>query len=175
VVRNIMLLLPSNTKNFTGRIFFVLLTLFLFYLFFHFGLSDPKSERVVFTVKAIDFQFRGKYMLYLLLGIVVYLAVLLIVSLLSINRVCVDITDGAITFYGLFTERTIATTDIASYSETVHRNVAKVFYGLLINLNDGKTVQVAEQNVQNVSDLKAYLNETGIPYNGQQKMKYPFN
>ena len=49
------------------------------------------------------------------------------------------------------------------------------FVGLLLKLCDGKKIQVVEQNVQRVSDLKNYLRERKVPQGVGQKMKFPFN
>lgn len=147
-----MLTLETNTANFIGRIFFLILTFFLFYLFLNFGLKDPKGEQVAFAITLLHFEFKVKYIMYFLLCIIAYLAVILVLSLLSINKVQVDTTSDTITLINLFTSKTLATADISEYSETVHRKSAKVFRGLLLKLCDGKKIQVVEQNVQRVSD-----------------------
>ena len=170
-----MLTLQTNTANFIGRIFFLLLTFFLFYLFLIFGLKDPKGERIVFAITLLHFQFKVKYIMYFLLCTVAYLAVTLAPSLLSVNKVQVDTVGDTITLNSLFTSKTFATADIAEYSQTVHRNTVKVFHGLLLKFRDGKKIQVVGQNVKRVSDLKDYLSERKVPQGVGQKMKFPFN
>ena len=53
-------------------------------------------------------------------------------------------------------------------------NSYKTFHGLLINLKNDKTLQVAGQNIRCLSDLRDYFNDKKIFYAGQQKMTVPF-
>jgi hypothetical protein len=175
VVRNTMLTLSTNSGNFIGRLFFLVVTFFLAYLFINFGLKEPKMDNVVFQITAIHFEFKAIYVMYFLIIIICFLALTIIDSLLSINKVQVDTTLDSITFIRLFSKQTIATTDINEYFETVHRNAFKSWTGLLIKTNNNKTIQVAGQNVKSLSDLKDYLNERKIFYAGQKKMNFPFN
>lgn len=174
-MRNTMLTLPTNSTNFIGRIFFLLLTFFLFYLFLNFGVKDPKGEHIVFAITLLHFEFRVKYIMYFLVCAVAYLAVLLVVSLLGVNKVQVDTVNDTIKLSSLFTSKTFPTAEISEYSQTIHRNTAKAFFGLLLKFSDGKKIQVVGQNVQRISDLKDYLIERRVPQGIGQKMKFPFN
>jgi hypothetical protein len=175
LVRNIMLTLPTNSANFFGRVFFLIVTFFLGYLFINFGLKEPNNGNVIFKISAIDFEFKIIHIVYFLITITGFLTFTIIVSLLSFNRIQVDTTSGTITFTGLVSRKIISLGDISEYFETTHRNRFKMFRGLLLKLRDKKTIQVAGQNIESLSDLKNYLDERGINCVGQKKMKFPFN
>ncbi len=170
-----MLTLPTNTANFIGRLFFLVGTFFLGYLFINFGLKDPNNGQVVFRITVIHFEFKAVYVMYILIVIIIFLALTIIDSLLSINKVQIDTTLDSITFVRLFGKQTIATADINEYFETLHKNAFKGWVGLLIKTNNNKPIQVAGQNVKSLSDLKNYLNNRKIFYAGQKKMRFPFN
>lgn len=170
-----MLTLPTNLTNFIGRLFFLVVTFFLEYLFINFGLKEPNNGYVVFRITQIHLEIKAIYIMYFLIIIICFLALTIINSLLSINKVQVDTTINSITFIKLFGKLTIATIDISEYSETVHNNGLKSWIGLLIKTNDNKTIQVAGQNIKFLSDLKDYLNDRKVFYAGQKKMKFPFN
>jgi hypothetical protein len=138
-------------------------------------MKDPQRERVIFSITLQHFEFKLKYIMYFLLFIIVYLSVTLALSLSGINKVHVDTVSDTIKLKSLFTSKTIAVADISKYTVTVHRNRAKVFSGLLLKLCDGKKMQVVEQNVHRVSDLKDYLSEKKVPQGIGEKMKFPFN
>jgi len=175
LVRNIMLTLPTNSANFFGRVFFLIVTFFLGYLFINFGLKEPNNGSVIFKISAINFEFKIIHIVYFLITITGFLTFTIIVSLLSFNRIQIDTTSGTITFTGLVSRKIISIRDISEYFETTHRNRFKMFRGLLLKLRDKKTIQVAGQNIESLSDLKNYLDERGINCVGQKKMKFPFN
>ncbi|MEO6455375.1 MAG: hypothetical protein ABIN97_14945 [Ginsengibacter sp.] len=175
VVRNIMLTLPTNSANFIGRLFFLAVTFLMGYLFINFGLKEPNNGKVIFKITALHFEFKAVYIMYFLIGTIGFLALTILSSLLTVNKVVVDTTSDVITFTGLFGKQTIATVDISEYFETVHTNTFKSWTGLLIKTNDNKTIQVAGQNIKSISDLKDYLDERKIFYAGRKKMKFPFN
>jgi hypothetical protein len=175
VVRNIMLTLPTNSVNFIGRLLYLIVTFWMEYLFINFRLKEPTNGHVIFRIPAIHFEFKAIYIIYFLIAIIGYLALTIIGSLLSFNKVHVDPANSSITFVGLFSKRTIATVNITEYFETIHRNAFKVWYGLLIKTNDNRTTQVAGQNIKSLSDLKDFLDDRKIPKAGQKKMKFPFN
>jgi len=175
VVRNTMLTLSTNSANFIGRLFFLVVTFFLGYIFVKLGLQESNNGHVVFRITAIHFEFKTIYIMYFLILIVCFLALTIIVSLISINKVQVDTAIDSITFVSLFKKQTIDTADIIEYFETVHRNPYKVWYGLLIKTKDNTTIQVAGQNINSLSELKDYLEERKISYAGQKKMKFPYN
>ena len=170
-----MLTLPTNFANFIGRLFFLVGTFYLGYLFINFGLKEPNNGHVVFRITAIHFEFKAIYLMYFLILTIGFLALTIIDSLLSINKVQVDTTLDSITFVRLFGKQTIATADIDEYFETLHKNAFKGWTGLLIKTKDNKTIQVAGQNIKSLSDLKDYLSERKIFCAGQKKMKFPFN
>jgi hypothetical protein len=170
-----MLTLSTNSGNFIGRLFFLVVTFFLGYLFINFGLKEPNNGHVIFRITAIHFEFKTVYLIYFLIVIIGFLALTIIDSLLSINKVQIDTTLDSITFVRLFSKQTIAIADINEYFETFHKNAFKGWYGLLIKTNDNRTIQVAGQNIKSLSDLKDYLNDKKIFYAGQKKMKFPFN
>jgi len=172
---NIMLILPTNLANFIGRLFFLALTICIGYFFINFGLKEPNNGHVIFQITAIHFEFKAIYLMYFLILTNGFLALTIVNSLLSFNKVQVNTTLNSITFVRLFGKQIIATADITEYFETVHRNAFKGWTGLLIKTNDNKTIQVAGQNIKSLSDLKDYLNERKIFYAGQKKMKFPFN
>jgi hypothetical protein len=175
IVRNIMLTFPTNSANFIGRIFFLVVTFLLEYLFINFGLKEPNNGHVIFKISAIHFEFKAIHLMYFLITTIGFLALTIISSLLSINKIQVDTISDTITFTGLLNKRTIKTNDISEYFETIHRNRFKVFYGLLLKLKDNKTIQVSGQNIKLLPDLKDYLNNKKISCVGQKKMKFPFN
>lgn len=175
VMRNIMLTLPTNSANFIGRVFFLAVIFCMGYLFINFGLKEPNNGHVIFKITAIHFEFKAAYIMYLLILIIGFLALTILSSLLTINKVLVDTTNNTITFIGLFSKQTIATIDIKEYFDTVHQNAFKSWKGLLIKTSDNKSVQVAGQNINSLSDLKDYLNDKKIFCAGQKKMKFPFN
>jgi len=175
VVRNIMLTLPTNSANFIGRLFFLVGTFFIGYLFINFGLKEPNNGHVIFKITAIHFEFKVVYIMYLLIAIIGFLALTILSSLLTVNKVVVDMTSNTMTFIRLFSKQTIAAIDIKEYFDTVHRNAFKSWQGLLIKTSDNKSIQVAGQNIKSISDLKDYLNDKKISCAGQKKMKFPFN
>jgi hypothetical protein len=150
-------------------------TFFVGYLFINFGLKEPNNGHVIFKITAIHFEFKAAYIMYLLIIIIGFLALIILTSVLSINKVLVDTTNNTITFVALFSKQTIATIDIKEYFDTVHRNAFKSWQGLLIRTRDNKSIQVAGQNIKSLSDLKDYLNGKKIFCAGQKKMKFPFN
>lgn len=154
--------LPANSINLVARLFFLVLTFLLEYGFINFELRDPNIGDSI-------------YLMYFLILLIGYLSLIIIVSLLSINKVQIDTTANSITFVSLFSKKTIATVDIDQYLDAIHSNPFKTFYGLLIKTNNNKTIQVAGQNIKSLSELKNYLNERKISYAGQKKMRFPFN
>jgi hypothetical protein len=174
-VRNTILTLPTNSTNLIGRLFFLVVTFFLAYLFINFGLKEPNTGHVIFQIKALHFHLKVIHFLYFLIAVIGFLALIIVASLLSINKVQIDTTADTIIFSGLLTKRTVAINDISEYFETVHRNRFKVFYGLLLKINGDRTIQVAGQNVKSLSHLKDYLNDRKINCVGQKKMRFPFN
>lgn len=170
-----MLTLPTNYSNFIARLFFLAGTFFIGFLLVNFGLKDTSNEHIIFQITAIGFKFKATYLLYFVIAVMGFLAFTIIASLLSINKVQIDRTIDSITFTGLISKYSIASSDISEYFETFHRNAFKGWEGLLIKTTDKKTIQVTGQNIQSLSDLKDYLNEKKIFYSGQKKMKFPFN
>jgi hypothetical protein len=174
-VRNIILTLPANSANFFGRLAFLVVTFFLGYLFITFGLKEANSGHIIFKISAINFEFKVVYIMYFLIATIGFLALTIIVSLLSINKIQIDTFSNTITFIGLLTKKTITVNDINEYQETSHRNRFKIFYGLLIKLKDNTTIQVTGQNIKSLPVFKEYLNDNKINCVGQRKMKFPFN
>jgi len=174
VVRNIMVL-PTNTLNFALRIFSLIVTFFLGYLFLNFGLNDPGVQKVIFRIQLIHFEFKGLYLMYLLIAAVGFLAVTIAVSLLSINKVQIDTSTGRLTFSSILAKETVNTSEIKEYFETIKTNPYKTFRGLLLNVKGNKPIQVAGQNVKSLSDLKDYLADRNVHFGGTRKMKFPFN
>ena len=113
--------------------------------------------------------------MYFFIVIIGFLALTIISSLLSINKVFLDTTNSTITFIRLFSKQIISTIDIEEYFDTVHQNAFKSWQGLLIKTSRNKYIQVAGQNVKSLSDLKDYLSNQKIFCAGQKKMKFPFN
>ena len=167
--------LPTNLTNFIGRLFFLALTFCIGYLFINFGLKEANNDHVIFKITSLHFEFKAVYIMYFLIATIGFLALTILSSLLSVNKVVVDTTSDLITFSGLFSKQTIAAVDIKEYFDTVHQNAYKSWQGLLIKTNDNKSIQVAGQNVKLLSDLKGYLRDKQIFCAGQKKMKFPFN
>jgi hypothetical protein len=170
-----MLTFPPNSSNFIGRLFFLILTFFLGYLFINFGLKEPNMEKTIFRIKEINFEFKAAYLMYLLIGTVGFLALTIIVSLLGINKIQVDTFLNTVTFISLFSKTTININEIDEYFNTIKKNPYKVFYGLLLKLKDKRPIQLAGQNIKSLSDFRNYLTDRKINYAGQRKMKFPFN
>ena len=113
--------------------------------------------------------------MYLLIAVIGFLALTILSSLLTINKIVIDMVGNTITFIRLFSKQTIATVDIKEYFDTVHRNPFKSWQGLVIKTSDNKSIQVAGQNIKSLSDLKDYLNHQKIFCAGQKNMYFPFN
>jgi hypothetical protein len=143
------------------------------YIFMKLALKDFNNGRIIFSIGTFDFK--PFYLLCFIVLVICYLAVTIAASLLSINRVKVDTNTNTLTFIGLFSTKTIVSSDIKEYFETTHRNSFKSFHGLLLKLNDNRRIQIAGQNVGALSDLKDYLNNKRIICGGQTRMKFPFN
>jgi len=169
-----MLTFSSNSQNLVARVLFFLLTLILIYLFINFGLKEPNNKHVIFKIPLLHFEFKVFYVLYFIIATVLFLAVTIVVSLLSIKKVEVNTFQDSITFTSLLKKETIAINNIADYFETNKGNGYKVFYGLLLRLKDARTIQLAGQNINCLTDLKQYLDEKNITCLGQRKMKFPF-
>jgi hypothetical protein len=170
-----MMILTTNRANFFGRFIFLAGILLLAYVLIKSGLSDPKNGQIIFGVRLLHFDFKAGFIMYFMIAMVAFLIITIMASLFGINKVQVDTITNTITFFTLFTKRTISIADISEYSETVHKNAFKKFYGLQIRLNDNQAIQIAGQNVRSIADLKEYLTKQEIRYTGQEKMKFPFN
>jgi hypothetical protein len=164
-----MLTLPTNSANFIGRLFFLVVTFSMCYFFINFGLKDANNGHVIFEISAIHFVFKVVYLTYLLIGTIAFLALTIITSLLGINKIQVNTLSDTITFVGLLAKKTITINDISEYLETIHRNPFKAFYGLLIKLKDDTTIQVAGQNIKSLSEFKQYLNDKKVNCVGQKE------
>jgi hypothetical protein len=152
----------------------LVLTFALGYIFIRMKLPES-DNRVIFEIPLLHFQVKPVHLLYFLIAIVCFLALIIVTSLVSINKVQIDITTDTIIFTSLFTKQTVAVDEIKGYFDTVHKNQFKVFYGLLLELRGNKTIQVTGQNVGSLSAFKDYLDKRNISCSGQRKMKFPFN
>ncbi|AMR28969.1 hypothetical protein A0257_18935 [Hymenobacter psoromatis] len=99
---------------------------------------------------------------------------LILSQLLAINKVLINTNDDTITFIDFFNKQTIYSSDIRQYFDTVYQNGFKSWHGLLIETNDNQTIQVVEQNVKLVLELKDYLIKKGIFCAGKKKREFPF-
>jgi len=97
------------------------------------------------------------------------------ISVFGITKVTVDKNTDTITFISWIRKQTISTKDIENYYATFHINKSTGFLGILVNAKDGKTYQLAGQNLISVADFKQYLIDKGIDYAGERKMTFPFN
>jgi hypothetical protein len=168
------MVLPTNSLNFAMRIFFLIVTFLLGYLLINFGLKDPNVQKVIFKIREIHFEFKALYLMYLLITTVGFLALTIVASLLSINKIQIDTSTGTLIFSSILAKRTVDTREIDEYFETIKTNPYKTFHGLLINVKGNKTIQVAGQNVKSLSDLKDYLANRKVHCGGTRKMKFPF-
>jgi len=164
-----MLTLNANTGNFILRGFLLILALLIGYVIFVYGRYDPANEKVIW------WKLRVIHIFYAMLWAVLFLIATIISSFLGIAKVEVDKTSGTINFKGLLFDKSISTSEIDHYFETIHRNQFKTFEGILLILKNNKTIQLAGQNLKSIAELREYLIETGVPASGLRKMKFPFN
>jgi hypothetical protein len=138
-------------------------------------MNDLNDEHILFSITTLHFKFKRIFILYfqILALLIVFLWVLF--SLASIYKVKVDTNLYKITFFSLFIKQTIRVEDISEYKETYKRAKLRNWKGLLIKTNDGKIIQVTDQNIISLSDFKNYLDEKKIYCAGQTKMIFPFN
>ena len=160
--KKIMQTLSPNKSNLILRTFSLMITCLIAHLLFHYGINESKSSNAIL-------------LMYLMIGIIIFLAVTIISSLLAVNKILIDSPSNTISFFGLFFKIKIRFDDINEYAETVHKIRNKIFYGVLIKLKDGRKIHSAGQNVKSLPLLKEYLSANKIKYTGQRKMRFPFN
>jgi hypothetical protein len=169
-----MLTFSANSTNIIGRVFFLLLTFILIYIFTNIGLKDHNMAHIIFKIPPLHFKFKVLYIMYFLIAVVIFLAVTIATSLLNINRVEVDMSTGNIRLFSPFKQKTIQINEVTNYFETIHKNAYKEWHGLLIKLKDDTTIQLTGQNINRIGDFKKYLTQKDIVCVGRTRMKFPF-
>src|SRR5689334_4498856 len=101
---------PPNQLNFIARIFFFVLTLLLVYILATIGLKEPDMKDVIFRISQLHFKFKVLYLMYFLIAVFIYLAVMIAASLLCVYRIEVDKENGTLIFTGLLKKRAIQST-----------------------------------------------------------------
>ena len=165
-----MLILQTNKKNILLRCFAVLfMILFVYPFFIKLGLQQFNNGQIIFwKVKLI-------HLFYLIIiGLSFYLFIV-IISVLSILKVEIDYTSNTITFISLLNRKTISVKEIDKYYTTIHKNQYKEWNGILLNLKQGKSIQLAGQNLNSIGEFQKYLEDNLITCQGVKKMRFPFN
>lgn len=115
---------------------------------------------------------KGYHLLWISILCYALAVVLIIISLLGIIQVEVDEISGTILFKSLVTKNIIYKNEITSYYSTRYLGRGIKYYGLQLNLENNKTLRLAEQNLKNLSDFKEYLTSNNIDCLGEKLLRF---
>jgi len=164
-----MLILEPNKANLAVRIFCVVFVTACCFPMINLALQEPNINHIIF------WKIKSVHLFYIFVLAVLCFLLLILVSISGIIKIQVDTISKTITLISFFNKRKIETKDIETYFWTSHKNAYKVFNGILLILKNGKSVQLAGQNLKSISVFRDYLDSQNIPCSGERRMKFPFN
>jgi len=114
------------------------------------------------------------WVLYFTAAALVLLFLQLVISLLGVITVQIDTTSDVITLSGFFLKKTISKNQITGYYNSFSISRGKTFYGLILQFDNGRTLELSEYNIKTVTGIEEYLNSVNINSSGKKRSWFPF-
>ena len=152
----------TNISNVVARIIFVVLI--------------PTGLYFIINAKGhVNHDNISIWLLYFMLAAVVFLFMQLVISLLGVIEVQIDTASGLITLSGFFKKRMVYINQITGYYNSFSiSSRGRVIYGLVLELDNGKTLELSEFNIKTVTDIEQYFNSVNISSSGKKRSWFPF-
>lgn len=156
---NIMQTIPSNITNLISRLILLILVVSLLCLLHQ--LMQVNNQQAIAG-------------LYFLLILFAFLIIIVCISFFGVIKVEINKLDGIITFSRIFSKKSVLKNEITGYYNTFSISKRRIFYGLLIKLENGESVDVNEYNVKSIKEIEQYLAELNIASLGKLRLRFPF-
>ena len=108
------------------------------------------------------------------LSLVLIILFLVIASFCGIMKVQINANINLITVSGACYRKSLKTAEIIGYYQSIERSRRRNFNGLIILLNNSKSLEIIEYNIKSIVDIEQYLVDNNIPLLGKRRSWFPF-
>ncbi len=112
-------------------------------------------------------------LLYIVMGFGVVWYLIILISFLSVLRVDLNTVSGLIVCRRFFQKKSFNLNNVTSYKTTFYKGKkSKSWNGLVLYLHNKKSLRLFDQNLQNISLFKEYLQANKIKYVGELRLPF---
>jgi hypothetical protein len=113
-------------------------------------------------------------MLFVMVFLLGLTFITLFISLFGVIKVEVDEITGQWTFIRIISKLQIDRSQITRYYKTVYNTNRGTTYGLMLEFDKSKIIELNPANLKDVMVLEEYLKQLKIEFSGEKKSNYPF-